>query len=376
MTTSWDASRLGWLALASFEGFGSRTLHKLHRRFGDDGSAALLVPRADLVAMRVKEAVVDRFVEYRQTTNPTDQALRLEQTGIRFLLRSEDEYPPILLQISDPPFALFVRGSPIPHGTDLIAIVGTRAATPYGTRVATMLGRELAQAGIGIVSGLALGIDGVAHEAALDAGGYCLAVLGGGIDDATLYPRNHVALAERILTSGGTIVSELPPGTEAMKHHFPLRNRIISGLCRATVVVEAMKKSGSLITAHQALEQNREVFAVPGPITSEQSMGTNKLIRQGAVPCTGTSDILETLPNVKRSQPTRAPDMNEAERELLASLEYPLHIDDIARRLACDLPTVSSRLLQLELKGLVIAQGGKIFERCAGWNQLKEDTDD
>jgi DNA processing protein len=376
MPALWDASRLGWLALASFEGFGSRTLHKLYRRFGDDGGAALLVPRSDLVAMRVNEAVIDRFTEYRRMTNPTDLALRLDQTNIRFLLRTEDEYPPLLLQIADPPFALFVRGSPIPHDADLIAIVGTRAATPYGTRVAGILGRELAQAGIGIVSGLALGIDGTAHAATLDAGGYCLAVLGGGIDDATLYPRSHVALAGRILTAGGTLVSELPPGTEAMKHHFPLRNRIISGVSRATVVVEATQKSGSLITAHQALEQNREVFAVPGPITSEQSRGTNKLIRQGAVPCTGTSDILETLPNARRCQPAVAPNVDADERELLTTLEYPLHIDDIARRLACDLPTVSSRLLQLELKGLVTAQGGKIFERSMVWNAMKEESDD
>lgn len=360
---TWDENRLGWLALAWFDGFGTRTLHRLAKRYGNDGAKALACTLEDLTAANVSEKVATRFFGHRNETDARRLERLLEEEGIEFVLDADDNYPPTLKQIADPPFALFVRGPMELTGLE-IAIVGTRNCTPYGRGVATELSRELAQGGLNIVSGLALGVDAYAHQAALQAGGRCIAVLGGGCDDGSIYPRHNLKLAQEILEGGGTIVSEFPPGTFSLKHHFPLRNRIIAGLSRAVVVVEAAEESGSLITAHLALEQNRDVFAVPGPITSDQSRGTNKLLRMGAIPCTGAADIFTHLELSSDSpKPQPAIPLTPEEQAVCDALDQPRHADELGRILDLDAATIATRLMGLELKGRVKSVGGQMYTK-------------
>ncbi|HVM90908.1 MAG TPA: DNA-processing protein DprA, partial [Verrucomicrobiae bacterium] len=203
---------------------------------------------------------------------------------IEYIPKDDTRFPPLLRHLSDPPNGLYLRGTlkDLPS----VSVVGTRRCTPYGRRAAREIVSGLVSSGLGIISGLALGIDGEAHAAALDAGGYTVAILATGIDDLTLYPREHVRLARRILESGGALLSESPPGSPSFKFAFPKRNRIIAGYAPATVIVEATQDSGSLITARLALEENRELLAVPGSIFSETAAGCHELIKLGAKPCT------------------------------------------------------------------------------------------
>jgi DNA processing protein len=216
---------------------------------------------------------------------------RLAAGGHRFLARSTASFPPLLRAIHDPPPGLFLRGGAPPGLLDRasVAIVGARACSPYGAQVARMLGRELAAAGLVVVSGLARGVDAHAHRGALEAGGVTVAVLGCGIDRD--YPAAHAELARRVAMAG-LVVAEYAPGVEPAPWRFPARNRIVAGLCAATVVVEARERSGALITVDLAMEEGREVFAVPGEITSSLSAGTNALLKLGAAPLTSEIDVL------------------------------------------------------------------------------------
>ncbi len=366
---TWDESRRGWLALASFDGFGSRTLHKLNKLCAKDGARAWHVTNHELHTLGCTDKAVADFSAYHSRLNVDELVNRLERENIAFLLFEDQTYPSLLRQIADPPLALFVRGQIQAFSTtfDGIAIVGTRSLSPYGRSVTTWLARDLSQAGFAIVSGLAGGIDTVAHEATVDAGGKCIAVLGSGVDDVSLYPRCNLNLAKRILSMDGSILSEFPPGTQARKYHFPLRNRIIAGLCRATIVVEAGVTSGSLITAHLALEQNREVFAVPGSILNLQSYGTNRLLKLGAIPCTMPQDVIELLTHHTPPTPLFVNETTPAEHALLDLLSHPMHVNDIARALQTPVATVSGHLVSLELKGLALPQGGQIFARTRFW---------
>jgi DNA processing protein len=262
--------------------------------------------------------------------------------------------PPLLRAIHDPPLRLFLRGNGDPAllATPAVAIVGARACSPYGKQAARMLGRELAAAGIVVVSGLARGIDGEAHRGALDANGYTVAVLGCGIDRD--YPAVHAPLAHAI-AERSLLVSEFEPGVEPAPWRFPARNRIIAGLCAATVVVEARERSGALITADFALEEGREVFAVPGEITSALSDGTNALLRLGATPLTRAADALESL-GIVASPP---PATTHPVLDLL-----PASIDELVRAADLSPADVASTLAELELAGLV-AEGEGIYRRLA-----------
>jgi DNA processing protein len=274
---------------------------------------------------------------------------------IRRLRKSDEAYPPLLLQIHDPPRALFVRGD-----TELsilaspaVAVVGARACSPYGAQVARMLGRDVAAAGAVVVSGLARGIDGEAHRGALEAGGATVAVLGCGIDRD--YPAVHAELARRICDRG-LVAAEYEPGVEPAPWQFPARNRIISGLAAVTVVVEAREKSGALITADFALEQNRSVFAVPGEITSALSRGTNMLIRDGAAPLTCSQDVLDEL---GLSATQTAIQLGPAAEALLERLmERPWTADELARATRLDPPHLAASLIELELAGVVAEAAG------------------
>lgn len=279
-------------------------------------------------------------------------------TTVRRLRRGEPLYPCLLAAIHDPPPALWARG-----GVDLallsapaVAIVGARACSSYGRAVARMLGRELAAAGLVVVSGLARGIDGEAHRGALDAGGSTVAVLGCGIDRD--YPAVHRELARRICVDG-LVVSEYEPGIEPAPWRFPARNRIIAGLCRAAVVVEARERSGALITADFALEEGREVMAVPGEITSALSAGTNALLRLGATPVTSVADVLEAFGIVPAAAHAQEGEIGEEAARVLASLaEAPASIDELARSQGVPPGVVAAALVELELAGRVSESDG------------------
>ena len=272
---------------------------------------------------------------------------------VRVLTRSQ--FPPLLRAIFDPPKRLYLRGGGAADVLEqpAVAIVGARACSPYGSQVARRLARELAAAGLIVVSGLARGIDGEAHRGALEAGGVTVGVLGCGIDRD--YPAAHAELARRI-RERGLVVSEYEPGVEPAPWRFPARNRIIAGLCAATVVVEARERSGALITADLALEEGRDVLAVPGEITSSLSAGTNALLKLGAAPCTFADDVLELFGLAREALPV--PSVVGPANEVLAAL--PGAADDVARATGLDARVVAVALAELELAGLA-SQGDGIF---------------
>jgi DNA processing protein len=273
------------------------------------------------------------------------------------ITRGSSSYPSSLRELHDPPDRLFLRGrgDPAVLAGTAVAIVGARSCSAYGAQVAHELARELAAAGIVVVSGLARGVDGEAHRGALDGGGSTVAVLGCGIDRD--YPRSNADLARRI-AQDGLIVSEYPPGVEPAPWRFPARNRIVAGLCRATVVVEARERSGALITADFALELGRDVFAVPGEITSGLSAGTNDLLRQGAAPLLSADDILEAL-GLERRQPPLPVELSPAARAVVAAAQDgPRGADELARAAGIASAEAAAALVELELAGLLTAAHG------------------
>ena len=270
--------------------------------------------------------------------------------------RGGPDFPRLLAELHDPPERLHLRGgSPEILALPAVAVVGARSCSSYGAQVARGLARELAEAGVLVVSGLARGIDGEAHRGALAGGGRTVAVLGCGIDRD--YPRAHAELARRIAESG-LVVSEYPPGVEPAPWRFPARNRIVAGLAGATVVVEARERSGALITADFALELGREVFAVPGEITSALSKGTNDLIRQGATPLLETGDVLEALGLERRPPPTPAGLSPEAAAVLAMLADGAASLDEISRATGLGSPEVAVALTELELVGRVVGGDG------------------
>jgi DNA processing protein len=274
------------------------------------------------------------------------------------LRRGDARYPTLLAAIHDPPPTLWLRGDTDPAvlGALAVAVVGARACSSYGRAVARTLGRDLAAAGLTVVSGLARGIDAEAHRGALEGDGVTVAVLGCGIDRD--YPAGHAELARRITGSRGLIVSEYEPGVEPAPWRFPARNRIIAGLCAATVVVEARERSGALITADFALEDGREVMAVPGEITSALSAGTNALLRLGATPVTGSGDVLEALGVEPPSPTVGGPGPTGPAATLLQALAGAATADELVRATGLPSGEVAAALVELELSGFVTADDG------------------
>jgi DNA processing protein len=303
---------------------------------------------------------------------PREKALREDQrrvarAGIRVIVWGDPDYPRRLQEIASAPPVLYLRGTLAPGDEAAVAIVGARHATTYGETVARELAVELSGRGLTILSGLARGIDGAAHRGALEAGGRTVAVLGSGLDQ--VYPAEHRGLAGEV-AARGAVISEFPLGTAPLRLHFPRRNRIISGLSLGVIVVEAGVGSGALITAHHALEQGREVFAVPGRVHARYSEGCNRLIKSGAKLVETWEDVLsELVPQLRRrgsrrAAPSAPPALTAAEGRVFDLLaEGPLHIDALIVR--ADLPggRVASALVGLEMKGLVSQLTGKVFER-------------
>jgi DNA processing protein len=306
--------------------------------------------------------IVSGLIEWRKNFQPENLKQQLEKEKINLTTIEDDLYPTALKNIYDPPPLLFYRGL-MKKEEKLLAVVGSRKCTPYGEKIVKQLIPPLIKYKIGISSGLALGIDALAHSAALQDKGRTVAVLGSGIDYQSIYPIQNRRLAEDIISSGGCLISEFPPGTEPLKQNFPRRNRIIAGLSVAVFIAEAAEKSGSLITARYGLEEGREVLAAPGSIFSWQSQGPNKLIKEGARPILSTNDLLEALGLSGNEEETKAaPDwsgMTENERIILLNLSSEAsNIDDIGVNTQLDIRIINSTLTILEIKGLVKNSGG------------------
>ena len=288
---------------------------------------------------------------------------RIESLRATTITLADDGYPPLLREIIDPPLALHVRGNRELLQRDAIAVVGSRRASPYAINVAHAITAPLARdAKLVVVSGLARGVDAAAHESALDSGGTTIAVLGTGID--VIYPRSNARLFRRI-ERDGLVISEFPPGTAPKPEHFPIRNRVISGLTYGAVIVEATRRSGSLITARMAAEQGREVFAVPGSIFSAGSEGTHRLVQYGAKLVHDANDILDELPGHLRVTQTPPEEPNSPLQEVLnvLSRDEGAHVDTLAARLGRTTAAVAESLLQLELDGWIRALPGARYVR-------------
>ena len=283
-----------WIAFSVFQGIGSVRFKLLLDYFGS-AQKAFKASEKSLREIGLGEKLVKDFLSFRKNFDGNSSFLRLKRLGIKVLFAEEENYPKLLKEIEDRPPVLYVKAREIDQifSEKTIAVVGTRKVTDYGRQVTKTITKGLVEAGFVIVSGLARGVDKIAHETTINNEGKTLAVLGGGLD--LVYPPEHQDLAKRIVESGGALISEFPLGQETAPGNFPARNRIISGLSLGVVVTEAAEKSGSLITASRAAEQGREVFAVPGSITSPLSVGTTELIKKGAKVVTGIDDILAEL---------------------------------------------------------------------------------
>ncbi len=367
------ASLRPWLALKSVPGIGNLIFRRLVERFASPQA----VFSANDASLLTVQGVTARLVDAIRRQRPTDAIEReldaVRKNGYALIPLTDRRYPPLLLQIPDPPPYLYVYGS-LPAEGLAIAVVGSRNATDYGITATRRLCMDLAGKGVTIVSGMARGVDTAAHSGAIAGGGITVAVLGTGLH--RIYPRENQHLFHQI-AENGAVVSELSLDSGPDAHHFPARNRIISGMCHGTVVVEATGRSGSLITARLAAEQNREVFAVPGNIHSFKSVGTHSLIKQGAKLVVHAGDVLEEFgpiqPRDQGAVPDRQPTivpLTDEEAMVIDILEAdPVHIDRLARRLTLAAGRMSGLLLQLELKGLVVQSPGKQFCLAPGINR-------
>ena len=354
-----DHSQLAlWLALTRIKGLGCISFKKLASHFADP-TQSLSATAAELSAIEgIDRKAVDGLLAFTQWDEVEQEVQRAEEAGVKIIPFGSGIYPARLRSIADPPPCLYVKGEIRREDDKAVAVIGTRSASYYGRRVTRDLCRGLASLGFTVISGMARGIDGVAHDEALNAGGRTIAVLGSGVDRA--YPPEHRKLYHRI-SENGAVISELPLGAPPLAFNFPARNRLISGLSAGVVVVEATEKSGSLITAAIASEQGREVFAVPGEVGSSRSRGGHRLIRQGAKLVENVDDILEEIapqlvardrqPAALRTLPVDAQPETHKIFDLLQ--ERSLHIDEVIEASGFSASRVSQILLELELQGFL-----------------------
>lgn len=350
------------LALHSIDGLGPIRLKKVLDHF-QDPKLTWWSDGKDLRELGIPENTVNLFLETRKKLDPEEYLEYVEKSGLKWMTIFDDDYPKLLKTIYDPPIVIYYQGEILEKDARAIAIVGTRKITGYGRAVTEDFTKGLVEAGLTIVSGLARGVDSVAHQTAIDNKGRTLAILGGGLNK--IFPPENIDLAKKIANGQGAVLSEFPPDYPSVAGNFPARNRIISGLSLATLVTEAAEDSGSLITARLSLEQGRDVFAVPGPVTSTLSKGPISLIREGARIVMEPGEILEEL-GLERSQgmgdrldKLQNMELSENENAILACLENESkHIDEICRELTLNAALVSGTLLKLEILGLVRSLGG------------------
>lgn len=348
--------------------FPQRSHARIRMAYAAFGSAAVILEasRSGLRSCGWTDPIIDAFFTWRDQFDPSTTAHQLQQAGVNTITREDEYYPPQLRQLHDIPLCLFIRGA-LAHYTTSLAVVGTRNMSTYGSLIIDTLIPPLVQAGVTIVSGLAYGVDSAAHRATLQAGGITHAVLGSGVDSTSITPTTHHRLAQDIISSGGSILSEYPPGTRATKYSFPERNRIIAALTRATLVVEAGEKSGSLITASCALELDRDIAAIPHPIHMPLGKGPNMLIKQGAHVITSVEDLTTLLgiADVSPKIKDRTHEMTPTEYRIHTLLQTEAkHIDDIIHLLQIDGMTVMSTISIMEMRDLIRHTGGMTYIAC------------
>lgn len=349
------------IALSHFLKFGPVKIKRL-RKYFPDFKTVFSASVNELMKAGIDEKLALEFISKRHLV-PIDKILeQLQHENIGVMSINHKQYPKLLAEIYDPPEIIYYRGNLDSLTNFNIAVVGSRKYTDYGAQITEAIVKDLVHQGITIVSGLALGIDAVAHHATIREGGHTIAVLGTGINNRAIYPTTNKNLADKIISSGGLVFSEFPLNTPPLKHHFPQRNRIVAGLSLGTLVVEAAERSGALITSKYALDQNREVFAIPGNIYSPVSVGPNNLIKQGAKAVTSANDIVETL-NIENipAKITSQKIIAETPEEqiIITHLNHePLHINDIIRITNLATSIASSTLTIMEIKGLVRNIGG------------------
>ncbi|HBP01195.1 MAG TPA: DNA-protecting protein DprA [Candidatus Moranbacteria bacterium] len=355
-------------ALNKIEGVGSQKLALLMAHF-DSSEKAWGAPLAELVKAGLSENLAGRIASERDRIDPDAEWEKLEKEEISVVSLEDPNYPELLREIHNPPYILYTKGDPSLLNSKMIAVVGSRKSTEYGSRVANSFGRDLANSGVTVVSGLALGIDAIAHAGALEAKGKTIAVMGNGLDNKSIHPRSNFELSQEIIRNGGLLLSEYPLGTSPLPGSFPARNRIMAGMSLGTLVVEAAEGSGSLITANLALDFNREVFAVPGPIFHLQSQGPHSLIKKGAKLVSSVSDILEEISFVSESKnATENPKKDgyrpatEEEKSVLDVLgQESVHVDTILKLSKLETATALSTLSMLEIKGIIKNMGGQNY---------------
>lgn len=354
--------RAWWLAVMQVPKIGPARIRQLLNQFGSLQSA-WSATRQELQRV-VPATVVDDLLRVRDELDVDALFARTTRDGVQVTCWADDDYPALLREVPAPPPLLYYRGQIVETDSTAVAIVGTRKVTAYGKEMAYRIAYDLAKAGVTIISGLALGVDGVAHRAALEAGGRTIAVLGSGID--VIYPGRHRDLARKI-EQQGAVLSEYPLGTPPDRYNFPPRNRIISGLSRGVVVIEAPERSGALITVDFAAEQGRDAFAVPGPIHAPASAGCNRILREGATLVRSAEDVLEDLhirPLDHDAAEREIANLSTEERRILSVLtSQPQHIDDISAQLGKTVGEVSGELMMLELQGSVHSGGSGYYSR-------------
>ena len=372
---------IDWIALNMTPGVGPRAATKLLERFGSAG-AVFHARRHELESLRLKPETIESIIKREFHERATGELERVKALGADILILDDGSYPTLLREIDDPPPILYVKGDwQACFEQPGVGVIGSRQCSTYGENASEMLSRDLASRGITVVSGLARGIDSAAHRGAIRGQGRTVAVMGTGID--TVYPRENNGLVREILDSGGCLVTQFPLGTPPLKDNFPYRNRIISGLSLGVLIVEANERSGSLITARLAMEQNREVMAVPGNITSGNSFGTNYLIKTGAKLVQQWQDVVAELPSeisaailppkIDRSVPDQAEkkqtpvpaDLTPEERTIWALLtpDESTHIDILLQSSGLSFGDLNSALVSLDLRDLIRVLPGKHYAR-------------
>ncbi len=372
---------ISWIALNMTPGVGPRAATKLLERFGS-ADAVFDARRPELEQLRIKPETIESIMKREFSEKALEEFENVKRLGGDILVLDDGSYPNLLREIADPPITLYVMGNwQACFDLPCVGVIGSRMCSTYGRNAAEMLARDLASRGICIVSGLARGIDTSAHRGALEAGGKTVAVIGTGLND--VYPKENRKLVDEILEKGGAVVSQFPLGTPPIPENFPYRNRIISGLSYGVLIVEASERSGSLITARLAMEQNREVMAVPGNITSGKSYGTNYLIKAGAKLVQQWQDVVAELPseiaaailppkiesengNNRSPQPELIPaDLSKSETAIwaLLSADEEVHIDSLLEKSGLSFGELNTALVGLDIRDLIRVLPGKNYAR-------------
>ncbi len=374
-----DEEKLARIRLNSFFFLRTDWIWRFLEIYGSAVEILKKSPRELAIEGGLSFETAEKLFDRAMKCDPAEEIKLAEKAGARIVFFEDEIYPDLLKAIYDPPLALYVRGDINPKAA-AVAVVGARKPTNYGIRTCSKLSGDLAAVGITVVSGLARGIDTVAHDSVVRRKGITFAVLGSGLN--ILYPRDNKKLSEKIIETGGALISEFPMNTQPLPQHFPRRNRIISGISQSTVVIEGGYASGSLITARSALEQGRELLAVPGYIDSVMSKGPNKLIKEGAAVCETAMDIILSLPadalynlNLKQAKSDKTKNdkvdtskLNELEKEVydtISACEEGLVMDGLIHKLNCNVSAASAAVFELEIAGLIIMSDGKYKKSLA-----------